>query len=207
MIFFTLKEFGIIAMILKWYRTFSVKTGKRKEGDEALHEIDVIVHKCNEIASGGSFGYEIPEGKQKWIQTVVDDVRKLAERYSQCKDTSLIFEYDDMKKKCALLYCYLEGLRAEFDAGRNEIKEDLHILLAKIAEEYQTENPSLSNTAAEKKALMDDRYTMARTETNLYIRYANMIKGACNTADKLGSFFMQSVSLGRVGMVKESYQE
>lgn len=154
-----------------------------------------------------SIGYDISEEKENNIKTILDHCHNMIVRLSQMKDMSQIFEYDRLKKECALILDSLGDLKAEFDTFKDFAKTDLKALFYKIADEYQRENDRMSATTAEKKAEFDDRYTVAKEEYKLYLRYANILKVKFDTMKDIHQSIMQSVSTGRVGMIKESYTD
>lgn len=155
-----------------------------------------------------SIGYDIPENKERDIHLVLDHCKSLIARYSQLKDMSQVFEYDRLKKECGIILDTLGDLKAEFDTYKDFAKADLKTLLYKIADEYQQQEGSrMSATVAEKKAEMDDRYIVSREQYKLYLRYANIIKTKFDVMRDVHQAIIQSVSTGRVGMIKESYND
>lgn len=198
MFIFTLIEVKALIVILKKYITWL------PIGSKNIEKINVMIEKCEKMENC-NFKYSISPGRQTWIETVIERFNKLSERYGGTKDMSLIFEYDEMKKECQMINNYLADLKAEFEANRDAAKADLKLYLYELAEEYMKDNPSMSNTMAEKKAEMDNRYLLIKEEYRLYIKWANLVKFKQERASSLESLLMQSVSTGRTGMVRDSY--
>lgn len=196
----TPKEIRVNLVLLEKALEESISSNKQKN----IAGLRGMIVKFNSMLNS-SIGYDVTEEKERDIKTVLDHCKSLITRYSQLKDMSQVFEYDRLKKECGMILDTLGDLKAEFDTYKDFAKADLKALLYKIADEYQQEADRMSATTAEKKAEFDDRYTVAKEEYKLYLRYASIIKTKFDVMKDIHQAIIQSVSTGRVGMIKESY--
>lgn len=198
----TIKEIKVNLILLEQALRTAISANKEKN----IIGIRGMITKFQSMINW-SIGYDVPESKEHNIKIVLDQCSNLIARYSQLKDMSQVFEYDRLKKECGLLLDSLGDLKAEFDTYKDFAKSDLKALFYKIAEEYQQENDRMSATTAEKKAEFDDRYMVAKEEYKLYLKYANILKVKFDVMRDVHQAIIQSVSTGRVGMIKESYTD
>lgn len=200
---YTVKELKVALVLFN----SAMKEAVAKNIEKSIFGLRGMIAKTNAMIEY-SIGYDITEEKERAIHQTLDHCKSLIIRYSQLKDMSQVFEYDRLKKECGMILDTLGDLKAEFDTYKDFAKADLKILLCKIADEYQQQDGArMSATVAEKKAEMDDRYTVSREQYKLYLKYAAIIKTKFDVMRDVHQAIIQSVSTGRVGMIKESYND
>lgn len=179
-----------------------VRTGKISNND--TFDLKVVIAKLREYGKY-VIRYVLDRKKQNEITAVSNEVSEWVKRYYGMRDASLVFEYDTMKKEGLLILDKLATMRATLDAELVIAEEDIRIIRDKIAKELQEEGKVKTATEADKRSRVDTRYERALEDYRVLLKMAYLIRRKYEVMSQASSSVTQSVAMGRVGMVQQSY--
>ncbi len=185
-----------------WCEKVVAATKKLKEND--LFDLKALIAKMESFTEY-AIRYILDRKKQDEVDAAAEEVTRWVERYSGTRDPSLIFEYDAMKKDHILIFDKLSVMRATLDAELMIAEEDIKIIRYKIANEIRESGRAKSVTEADRLALIDPRYERALEDYRVLLLKAFLVRRKYEVMDKGSGFVNQSVSVGRIGMMQQSF--
>lgn len=194
---FTTIEKDVIRKLCKDYlKTHENLEDRKKDG------LNEIIAKCENSATVVPI---LSEERRKYINEIVDMCRDLIQEYSDMLgDMSLVNEYDDIKKKGLILSYNLADISAELKVNTDISEYKLKSLRAEIATAFIEQGKSVGY--AENASRTDPTYLQAVEDYRVYATLSNKVKTTYAVMENLNKSVVQSISMARTGMVKESYQ-
>lgn len=169
--------------------------------------LETVLHKL-EFAINYDLGLYLRKDEVKQIDEIVSQADYILQEYGKCQgDMIHIEQYDTLKKKASPLLSTISYFFLSMDAKYEFYDKKLKSLLIKIALEIKGRGDAKSLTEAEKLALVDPRYELAISNAEEYKKQMAKLQSRYRALDKVYNGLVQSISSGRVGMVRESYQQ
>lgn len=185
-------------------KALEVLSGLRSLKKEDIMDIKAMISKLRNYGEL-KLRFTLDRSKQKEIMEVAGEVTEWVRRYSEMRDTSLLFEYDTMKKSQVMIMDKLASIRSVLDSELVVAEEDMRIIRDKIAMELYEGGNAKSLTEADRRARVDPRYERVLEDYRTLLRMANTIRRKYEVMGQCGSSVIQSVSMGKIGMVQQSY--
>lgn len=166
-----------------------------------------IAEESNRGDDSYDLGFSVNDTEERNIEYVMKASDTNIREYASTKgQMSLMPKFDDIKKESAIVMAMMADLKANLSTNADFAKDRLKSIYARIVEEIIKENKT-SNAVAERKALIDARYIIAKEQYRIYMRYANMIRYRYEAYRDITQGVIQSVATARVGMIRDSYMD
>lgn len=166
-----------------------------------------IAEESNRGDDSYDLGFSVNDTEERNIEYVMKASDMNIREYASTKgQMSLMPKFDDIKKESAIVMAMMADLKANLSTNADFAKDRLKSIYARIVEEIVKENKT-SNAVAERKALIDARYIIAKEQYRIYMRYANMIRYRYEAYRDITQGVIQSVATARVGMIRDSYMD
>lgn len=166
-----------------------------------------IAEESNRGDNNYDLGFSVNDAEERNIDYVMKASDASIREYASTKgQMSLMPKFDEIKKDSAIVMAMMADLKATLSTNVDFAKDRLKSIYARIVEEIMKESKT-SNAVAERRALIDSRYIIAKEQYRVYSRYANMIKYRYDAFRDITQGVIQSVATARVGMIRDSYMD
>lgn len=166
-----------------------------------------IAEESNRGDDSYDLGFSVNDTEERNIEYVMKASDTNIREYASTKgQMSLMPKFDDIKKESAIVMAMMADLKSNLSTNADFAKDRLKSIYARIVEEIIKENKT-SNAVAERRALIDARYIIAKEQYRIYMRYTNMIRYRYEAYRDITQGVIQSVATARVGMIRDSYMD
>lgn len=163
-----------------------------------------IISSLKEMAEY-SIRYIINRDREKEIMSICDEVSNKVQEYKRMNDSSMVLELENLKREVVAVEDLLSSYKGVLDAELVIAEDDIRIIRDKIAISLREDGICKSMADADKRARVDVRYERALEDYRILLRCANTVRAKMSVIGHLNQSINQSISVGRVGMVNESY--
>lgn len=191
---------ALISLVLKKLEQENINERSKKGLEGVLQKL--------EFAINDDIGLYLSKDDIRQIDEVVAQADYILEEYGKCEGDMIHIErYDSLKKKASPLLSTMSYFFLSMDARYEFYDKKIKSLLIKIALDIKTKGDAKSLTEAEKMALIDPRYDLAISNAEEYKKQMAKLQSRYRALDKVYNGLVQSISSGRVGMIRDSYQQ